>query len=159
MYSLFLFCVVYLYFINIFNMIQLSYSIFSLFYFFLPHWLYFSCHWGSLIFVLAPTETVWADTSIDFVNSIVLFKQVYQLTHKGPSLLHTCWFHHINRHRPCASGRDHRARDAGIACGFLLIHYEGGAMIHCWLIDNFDRQSSKFPCDIFKTCAAAIKTH
>lgn len=26
-----------------------------------------------------------------FVNSIILFKQVYQLTHKGPSLLHTRW--------------------------------------------------------------------
>lgn len=35
-----------------------------------------------------------------FVNSVILFKQVHQLTHKGVSLLHSCWLHHTSRHVP-----------------------------------------------------------
>lgn len=35
------------------------------------------------------------------VNSRILFRQVHQLTHKAPSILHTCWICQWLRHPRC----------------------------------------------------------
>lgn len=128
MYSLFLACmsVFYQHFQTDSTLLRCLFSL--CFTFSLPRWLYFCCHWGSLICVLAPTETVWADTSIDFLSTASSCSNKFISLHIKDQA--SCTHAESNRRGPCASGRDRGAHDM---CMWFLIDqmWRGGAKIQC----------------------------
>lgn len=103
---------------------------------------------GALWYVsLRPLKTEWADTSLHSLstasscsNKFISLRRKDQASYTHT---HTRWIHHVNRHRPWASGRGRWVHDAGSACGFRLIRHAGGQ--HCWLIKHFDVAKQDMP--------------